>query len=335
MFLIQTVYLVADELALVEDEQRIRRQEREKVGGILQHGQHKVGGRSALNVGGDRRHARIRSGGGRFFRHSAHHLRHALPFPFAVHGVRRRNDVDAGQKRIALPRHFVVRLDALHFVAEKIDAHGMLAVDGIDVEHVSPHGKHALALGRGVADITRLGQRADERAHIRLSSRLQLKYGEPFGDELADGLHIAHQDLRARLPLIEGGEAAEERLARACPAEGEHFVLGRKKRDLLSREDGNALLCALCRERVRRKIDDAPRKERGYEIFLCVGDPEHGGRHAAVHRRRQKRIVSVQIFCLKKIPHPLYLFMTRSSRSPFASATAASAARRQAPEKRS
>ena len=294
MLFVHADELIVDEFTFVKDEQCAFGQRGEQIGGIFKEGQDEVVCAARFQIRDDLLHPGVRRRGGRLLALCVQRLHDAHPLLLRGGCVRRRDEVDAVQFFIALPRHLVIGLDALHLVAEEIDADGVLQVDGIDVQHVAADGKGAALLGTVLARIARAHEPVDEPAHVVLCARLQVKTGKFFGHELRRRLDIGDEHLRPRLPLIQRRQAAIERVAAARLAVGEHLVLCREQGDLLSGERADILRRALRGECVRRQIDDAPLHKRGDQMFLRVRNAEHRRGNAVFYRRAQQRIVAVQ-----------------------------------------
>ena len=130
---VHALQLVMDELALIEHEQRVLGQHRKEVARVFQKGEDEVGDAPRLDLLRDRLQAAERGGGACLFALGAQLRKHALFLPFNKDDVGRRRNVDGGELFVALPRHLVIRLDALHFVPEKVDTYRMIGVHGEDV----------------------------------------------------------------------------------------------------------------------------------------------------------------------------------------------------------
>ena len=327
MLLPQAVQFIGDEFALVEDDERF----------AVQYGEEGHGGREER----ESKIARLLFGfdGGDDVCHPARRLRtlgaagfllhggkDALLFALFVKSVRRRTDVDAVEDGIALRRHFVVGFDRFHLVAEKVDADGVFEVDGPDVEDVAAEGEAPLGFHVVLAAVPQRDERSKESGKVGLSPRRERDDGKAGGHELQDRFDVADEHFRARLPFVEGVQAGKERIFGESAAVSEHFVLCGKERAAFARERGDALFRALCGEGVRRHIDDAAGRERADEILLRVRKAVASRGHAVFDVPAQKRVLAAQLFKREKSLHPLYLVMTRSTSSPEARASAASAA---------
>ena len=338
MLFVQPVQLIGDQLALVEYQQRFAPEQREHVADVLQQGQNKIVCAVLQHVCGDRAHAlcRGRRGSRRdLLRQAAFH---ALALSGGIAHVGGGQNVRRLHRRQPLARHLVIGLYAFYLVAEKVDADGMFAVDGINIQHVAAHRKRPAALHRIFTRVAARRQRLRQRTHVRLLSRLQSEYAQRARRQLYGRLDIAHQHFGAALPRVQRVEPAVQRLLRARLTVGEHLVFGGEQRAAPAREALDRLRRPLCGKRICRYVRNAPRKQRGDQVFLRVGGAEHGRRRAVCDRCPQQGILPAQRFKRKKpahAAHPLYLPITRSIFSPRASATAASAARRQAAENRS
>ena len=200
MLLIQPFQLIADELALVKDEQRIARKHGKKIAGIFQKRHNEVSDATSFNLLRDRLKTGVRRARRRPFPLGTQLRKDALAFPLLEYDVGGGGNVDGGELFIAFPRHLVIRFDALHLVAEKIDADGVFAVDGKDIENVSANGEGAAALGGIFARIARRDEFIHEHTHVALLPRLQAEHGQLRGNELRRRLDIGNEHLRPRLP---------------------------------------------------------------------------------------------------------------------------------------
>ena len=158
----------------------------------------------------------------------------------------------------ALPRDFIVGFNTLDFVAEEIDPHGVLRIDGINIENVAAERKHTLTLHRIFPRIARSDKFFRKFTHIAILPRAQHEHGKTGGHEPHKRFDIADENIRSRLPFEERGKPFVESVLRERLAIKEHLVLGGKKRDSLIRERGDRLRRPLCGERVRRDIHRTP-----------------------------------------------------------------------------
>ena len=213
-------------------------------------------------------------------------------FLFDEH-VRRRHHGEGGAQGQALAGDEVIRLDLFHRVAEKIDAHGVVFVDGEDVEDVSAQGEVALGVYARRAHIPHAHQPRGERGKVDLFPFLQFQNGNAAREQLHEAFDIAHGDAHPRLHARERRHAAEERVFGEGVFIQQYLVFGAEKGGLFARKAGDLRRHARGGLGVVGHIHDAPwQAGGGDEGAVRLGNAKNRRRRAEADSFGQGEIVA-------------------------------------------